>query len=174
MYNITDNKVIHVTLAAVLGIFTLPVLDVSAQTKTRIQTGVLQCQGDGGWGFIIGSKKEFNCRFVTASGKPVGRYTAIVRKFGLDIGKTGKTALRWAVLGPATKIGANYVPGSLAGGYVGVGAEATAGAGVGANALVGGGSDSFALQPVSVQAQTGVSIAAGVQSLTLKYIGPAK
>jgi hypothetical protein len=31
----------------------------------------------------------------------------------------------------------------------------------------------MALQPLSVQAQTGVSVAAGVQTLVLKYVGPA-
>ena len=49
--------------------------------------------------------------------------------------------------------------GALAGSYVGVGAEATAGAGLGANALVGGTGRSFSLQPLSVQGQTGVNIA---------------
>jgi hypothetical protein len=46
------------------------------------------------------------------------------------------------------------------------------GLGVGANALVGGGPGSFTLQPVSVQVQTGLSVAAAVQTLTLDYAGP--
>ena len=44
----------------------------------------------------------------------------------------------------------------------------TAGVGVGANALVGGSNNTIALQPVSVQGQTGLSIAAGVASLELR------
>ena len=58
-------------------------------------------------------------------------------------------------------------PRSLNGNYGGVGAEATVGLGVGANALLGGSSRSIILQPLSVQAQKGLNLAAGVQSLEL-------
>jgi hypothetical protein len=99
-------------------------------------------------------------------------YRGVIRKIGIDVGKTGATSLLWFVFGPAAKVGENFVPGSLQGGYVGAGAEASVVVGLGANALVGGGPGSFALQPVSVQVQTGLSIAAGVQSLDLEYVGP--
>ncbi len=150
-----------------------PSLDAEAKPRTRIQAGVLTCHGEGGWGAVIGSKKRFECVFSNTRGEAIGRYTAVVRKFGLDIGVTGKTALQWMVFGPATKVGGNYVPGSLQGEYAGVGADASVGIGLGANALVGGGVDSLALQPISVQVQTGISIAAGVQTLVLTYVGPA-
>ena len=143
-----------------------------AAAQSRLQAGVLACSGEGGWGAIITSKKTFRCTFKGAGGKVRGEYAGEIRKFGLDLGKTGKTALTWLVFGPEGKVGGNYVAGSLAGSYAGVGAEASAGLGVGANALVGGGANSFALQPVSIQVQTGVSVAAGVQTLTLKYVGP--
>ena len=42
------------------------------------------------------------------------------------------------------------------------------GVGVGANALVGGSNNTIALQPVSVQGQTGLSVAAGVAGLDLR------
>jgi hypothetical protein len=41
------------------------------------------------------------------------------------------------------------------------------GYGIGANALIGGSRRGFILQPLSVQAQTGLNIAAGVRSLVL-------
>lgn len=145
----------------------------TAAAKTRIQAGVLECRGEGGWGAIIGSKKTFQCTFTNAKGQAIGNYTASVYKFGLDIGLTGKTALQWAVVGPARKVGGSYVPASLEGEYAGVGADAAVGVGLGANALIGGGVDSLALQPISVQSQSGISIAAGVQTLVLKYLGPA-
>ncbi|MGH6841056.1 MAG: DUF992 domain-containing protein, partial [Methylocella sp.] len=50
----------------------------------------------------------------------------------------------------------------------GVDASATIGAGVGANALVGGSGRTFTLQPLSIQAQTGLALAAGVAELTLR------
>ena len=43
--------------------------------------------------------------------------------------------------------------------------------GLGANVLVGGFDKGINLQPVSVQAQTGLNIAAGVSSLNLRYAG---
>ena len=56
---------------------------------------------------------------------------------------------------------------ALAGRYKGVSANAAVGVGLGANALIGGNSNSIALQPLSVQAQTGVNIAVGVAGLRL-------
>ena len=139
--------------------------------QTRLQAGVLACSGEGGWGAIITSKKTFRCAFTASTGEVRGEYAGEIRKFGVDIGKTGQTALMWLVFGPEGKVGESYVPGSLAGSYAGVGADTAVGMGLGANALVGGGANSFALQPVSVQVQTGLSIAAGVQILTLQYVG---
>ena len=51
-------------------------------------------------------------------------------------------------------------------------AEATAGVGVGANVLVGGFDSAINLQPLSVQGQTGVDIAAGVAEMHLRYAAP--
>ena len=81
-----------------------------------------------------------------------------------------QSVLTWLVRGPAAKVGENFEPGSLAGNYAGVGAEATVGIGGGVNALVGGGAQSFSLQPVSVQVQTGISVAAGVQQTPRQLI----
>lgn len=156
-------------LASVLALTGSP----NAQEKIRIQAGVLSCTGDGGWGAIITSKKQFDCVYSKVTGTPVGRYRAVVRKFGLDLGVTGKTTLQWAVFGPARRVGGRYVEGSLEGEYAGVGAGVAVGAGLGANALIGGGIDSFALQPVSIQVESGISIAAGIQTLVLTYVGPA-
>ena len=58
--------------------------------------------------------------------------------------------------------------GALAGNYGGASAEATVGAGIGANVLVGGSDRTVALQPVSVQGQAGLNVAAGVAGLDLQ------
>ena len=47
-------------------------------------------------------------------------------------------------------------------------AEATVGVGAGANLLVGGSEKTFTLQPLSVQAQSGLNVAAGVTSFQLE------
>jgi hypothetical protein len=74
------------------------------------------------------------------------------------------TSITWAVLAPTARLR----PRSLSGDYGGVGAEATVGLGVGANALVGGSAQGIILQPLSVQAQQGLNVAAGVESLQLR------
>ena len=137
-------------------------LGCEARAQARVEVGVLTCTVRGGTGFIIGSTKELRCRF----NRP-GRdefYHGAINKFGLDIGVTQQSAIAWAVLAPTT----NLPPRSLNGSYGGVSAEATVGLGVGANALVGGSSKSIALQPLSVQAQQGLNIAAGIASLQLR------
>ena len=58
--------------------------------------------------------------------------------------------------------------GALAGDYVGADASVAIGAGAGANALVGGFSRSLTLQPLSVEVQSGLALAAGVASMTLR------
>ena len=159
---------IKLGLVFILAAFTVS----NASAQSRAQAGVLACNGDGGWGLIIGSTKTFRCTFASSDGSVRGQYDAVINRFGIDLGITGQTALSWLVFGPAEVLGDNYVEGSLAGSYSGVGADAAIGLGVGANALVGGGPGSFALQPISIQVQTGLSVAAGVQTLTLTYVGP--
>jgi hypothetical protein len=90
-------------------------------------------------------------------------YAGRISKLGLDIGITGRTVIIWGVL--TSQVGVRY--GALAGSYGGVSAEATLGVGLGANALIGGTGRAFVLQPFSVQAQTGLNLAAGITGLTL-------
>ncbi|MGA7384837.1 MAG: DUF992 domain-containing protein, partial [Methylocella sp.] len=103
------------------------------------------------------------CVFTSARGHRE-HYYGTVRKFGLDIGATDRGILAWDVFAPS----AGPKRGALAGDYAGATASATIGAGVGANALVGGSGRSFTLQPLSVQAQTGLDLAAGVAELSLR------
>ena len=63
----------------------------------------------------------------------------------------------------------NLDPGSLAGHYGGATASVALGVGAGANVLVGGFKTSIALQPVSIEGQNGLNVAAGIAELTLKF-----
>jgi hypothetical protein len=147
-------------LGAVIGATALGASEARAQA--RVEVGVLTCTVRGGAGFIVGSTKDLRCHF----NKP-GRdeyYRGTINKFGLDIGVTQQSAIAWAVFAPTSSI----PPRSLGGNYGGVSAEATVGVGVGANALVGGSNNSIILQPLSVQAQQGLNIAAGIASLQLR------
>jgi hypothetical protein len=64
----------------------------------------------------------------------------------------------------------NRYSGMLAGTYAGATAEMTIAAGLGANVLVGGSNRTVALQPLSVQGQVGLNIAAGIGALELHLV----
>ena len=66
-------------------------------------------------------------------------------------------------------LSSDYDDGQLAGNYFGVNAEASVVTGGGANLMVGGFRRSFTLQPLSVQAQTGVNLAVAVSAMELIY-----
>jgi Protein of unknown function (DUF992) len=153
-------------IRAILRAASLAALTASAQTAVAqqgVKVGALRCEVSGGLGLIITSTKEMRCDFTSASGQSEPYYGTI-RKFGLDIGATDRGVLAWDVFAPST----GPERGALAGDYAGASASATIGAGVGANALIGGSGRSFTLQPLSVQAQTGLDLSAGVAELTLR------
>jgi len=133
-----------------------------AQAQSRVEVGVLTCSAAGSTGFIIGSTRDIRCRFNRQGRDEF--YSGTINRFGLDIGTTQQAQIAWAVLAPTS----NVPPRSLVGTYGGLSAEATVGGGVGANALIGGSAKSIVLQPLSVQAQQGLNIAAGVASLQLR------
>jgi len=130
-----------------------------------IKVGVLTCHESSGWGFIFGSSKGIHCTYH--HGQYAERYNGDVTKFGVDVGYTSSAVIVWDVFAP------NSGPerGALAGEYGGIQASAAAGPGVGANALIGGFHRSFTLQPVSIQGETGLNVAAGIGSMTLHFVG---
>jgi uncharacterized protein DUF992 len=129
-----------------------------------IRIGSLNCVVQPGVGLILGSQKGMKCTFTPTSGRREG-YTGSITRVGVDIGVTGKAYMTWAVFAPG-----RLKAGSLAGSYGGVSAQATVGVGLGANVLVGGFKKSIALQPLSVQGQTGLNVAAGIAGLHLKFV----
>ncbi len=133
-----------------------------AQAPIGTKIGTLTCDIAAGIGLIIGSKKSLSCMFTPAQPGPREVYTGSVTKFGLDLGITGGGEMIWAVYAPS-----NMQIGALAGFYGGASAEASIGAGVGANVLVGGSNRTVTLQPLSVQGQVGVNLAAGVAGIEL-------
>ena len=137
----------------------------SAASQSRVRTGMLECDVSGGIGLIVGSRKQMTCTFTPASSGPREAYLGTIGKFGLDIGATTGGRMAWAVYAPTTG-----GPAALAGTYAGASGEATVGAGLGANVLVGGSNRTIALQPVSVQGQTGLNLAVGVAGLELRPV----
>jgi hypothetical protein len=134
----------------------------SAQ-QPMVQVGVLECRGGASIGFILGSVTNLGC-VLRVSGFPEDRYVATIRKVGVDLGITEETALAWAVYSPVARFG----PGDLSGDYAGAQGSASVGIGAGGNVLVGGSNNSISLQPLSLQGQVGLNLAAGLESLELR------
>ena len=134
-----------------------------AQPIQRVQVGVLECRGGASVGFIVGSVTNLGC-VLRVDGMPEDRYIATIRKVGVDLGITQESALAWGVWAPVARLG----PGDLSGNYAGAQGSASIGVGVGGNVLVGGSDNSIALQPLSVQGQIGLNVAAGLASLELR------
>ena len=135
----------------------------SANALPPVRAGILQCEGGQNVGFVVGSVTSLECMFQSEGRRPEP-YLATVRRFGLDLGVTEQTRFSWAVNAPTGRVG----HGDLAGNYGGVGANASVGVGGGGNFLVGGPANSYALQPLSVQGQTGLNVAAGIADIELQ------
>ena len=157
-------------LGPVLGLGLLAAMPAFAQSTTQppnltghVRTGTLRCDVAAGTSFIFGSTRDVTCVYTSAGGGLTERYTGEISRYGVDIGYTGAGVMLWGVLASTGDIR----PGSLAGTFAGVTAAATAGVGGSANILVGGSNRGVALQPLSVEGNTGLNIALGVGELKL-------
>ncbi len=135
-----------------------------ASGGATVRAGYLTCHVAAGWGFIFGSSRKLQCAYALQPGY-TEYYTGSITKFGADIGYLQSGVILWAVLAPTTNLG----QGALAGHYGGATASAAVGVGAGANVLVGGFNSSIALQPVSIEGQNGLNVAAGVVAMTLTF-----
>jgi len=147
--------------AVILSALALAATSADAQSR-RIKIGTLTCSLSASIGLILGSEKNVNCIFTGQPGEPEEAYTGRMTTVGLDLGVTTGGVVVWAVFADT-----NRYFGMLTGTYAGATAELSVAAGLGANVLVGGSRRTVALQPVSVQGQMGLNVAAGVGSLEL-------
>lgn len=144
-------------------VLALAIVPATAQQAGRTQVGTLTCNISPGVGMIVAGQRQLSCIYSSARGRAREAYEGTVSTLGLDIGATSGGKLTWAVFAPTTLRRA-----ALAGTYAGATAGGTVGTGVGANLLIGGSDRTVALQPLSVQGQTGVNITAGVSSMELR------
>ena len=155
------NTILAMTTALTMG---AAVLAGQAQAAPHgVKVGVLTCHIESGWGYILGSSKGMNCDFHPSNGER-DRYVGSMSKLGVDIGYTASGVIVWDVVAPSS----DMRPGALQGDYAGATASATVGAGIGAHVLLGGFDKSIALQPVSVEGNTGLNVAAGIGAMSLK------
>jgi hypothetical protein len=156
------SKIMRLTATLFAAIVGIAALAAPASAQSAVKVGTLSCNVASGFGFIFGSSKAINCTYSGMGGQ-YEHYVGNITKFGADIGYTSGGILVWTVVAPV----AMMHPGALAGAYAGGTASATVGVGLGANALVGGSNNTVALQPLSIEGNTGLNVAAGVASITL-------
>ena len=158
-------KKVGLTIGAICLAAGLSAQGTPALAQAGVRVGTLSCNVAAGWGFIFGSSKALHCVFTGGPGH-YARYVGSISKFGVDIGYTQGGVLVWAVFAPTV----NVAPGVLAGSYVGATGSATVGVGAGANVLIGGSNRTISLQPVSIEGNTGLNVAAGIGAISLRYV----
>ena len=158
-------KTFRLMLGAAVAVTGLAIASTASAAPAGVKVGTLTCDVAGGMGFVFGSSKNLSCQYAPTKA-PVERYSGTISKWGVDIGYTSKAKLIWAVFAPASDVR----PGALEGEYAGATAQVNIAVGLGANVLVGGLDKSIALQPLSVSGQTGLNVAAGIGSISLKHV----
>jgi hypothetical protein len=150
---------------AVAVIMAFVVSPAGAQ-PTRVEVGTLRCSLSASIGLVVGSQRNVSCIFSSDNG-PDEVYEGRMTRVGIDLGFTTGGRIIWEVFATT-----NRYAGMLSGRYVGATAEASLAVGLGANVLLGGSHRSVALQPLSVQGQSGFNVAAGVGELRLRLAAP--
>jgi hypothetical protein len=133
----------------------------AAQSGVRI--GTLTCQVRGAWGHLVASSRRMDCLYEPYH-RRAEHYVGTLSRYGVDVGRTNNGTLIWAVVAPTSNVGRT----ALEGNYGGLAADATLGIGAGANVLVGGLDRSIALQPLSVEGNSGLALAAGIGVMRLR------
>ncbi|HET7912468.1 MAG TPA: DUF992 domain-containing protein [Pseudolabrys sp.] len=149
-------------IAAAAGIAGLAATSVPA--SAAVEVGVLRCKVEPSVGYVVASERWMRCAFHPNDGSRPQYYRGRAGRIGIDFGVTNDAVLVWGVFAPTRRLTRH----ALAGTYAGASAGAAIGAGVGANALLGGSHNTIALQPLSAEGSTGLSVALGVTALSLR------
>lgn len=135
----------------------------AAPAMPSVQSGLLECRGDVATAYGFGSSRKVRCEFRPSAGM-VQYYVGTMERVGLDIGISDQGSMLWGVLGTSP----NLADGALAGRYVGVTSGFALGPGFSANMLASeDATRQVTLQPVSVSADSGLSLSIAGASLTL-------
>jgi hypothetical protein len=156
------KKSFRVLMGAAIAAASLSVAGAAEAAPHGVKVGELTCNVASGWGFVFGSSRDLHCTF-RGNGRHE-HYVGSISKFGVDIGYTEGGVLVWGVFAPSSDVR----EGALQGDYAGATAGATIGYGLGANVLVGGLDKSIALQPLSIEGNRGLNVAAGIGAISLR------
>jgi Protein of unknown function (DUF992) len=136
-------------------------LTTTAEARDRVAVGTLECRSPGTISLILGVN-DYSCVFLSDHGRAY-RYAGRVVSLGLQAGITRNEVLIWRVFAPTAAVDQHALRGNYAGGH----AAAAVIVGLGANVLVGGSNQTISLQPVSVEAKTGINFALAGAALSI-------
>jgi len=156
----------HPLVLMTIGLIGAITSQAVGQVPSGTKVGTLDCQLAPSIGFIVASHDPMRCRYTPDGPFPPEFYEGVITTIGLDIGFKSGGVMTWAVVAPTV----GPPRGGLAGDYAGASGSVSAGVGAGANVLFGGSGRSFALQPLSVQGQTGLDLTLGVSGLQLRPV----
>lgn len=129
----------------------------------KAESGLLECRGAPAIAYGFGSSRRVACEFRSSAGVNQ-HYTGTLERAGIDFGVSDQGSMLWMVLATTTQLG----PAALAGQYVGVTSGFALGPGFSANVLVAkDASTGISLQPLSISADSGLSISLAGATLTL-------
>jgi hypothetical protein len=137
---------------AALAVASLGAFGAPAEAR-QVAIGTLECRSHGGVSLIL-AVRDYNCRFFSDWGRAYN-YSGRLASVGLQAGITRHEVLIWRVYAPTNRVDSKVLRGS----YVGASAGAAVVVGLGANVLVGGSDRTISLQPISVEAKTGINFA---------------
>lgn len=153
-------------LAMTVAIFTV-MAPAPAEAQGGVQAGILTCKKIPGSGMnlLLHSVADVECEFDSPRGKETYKgETGIL--LGVDLEWSAKKFIAYAVFGGASDVRVGRH--ALAGTYVGGKGSAAVGVGFGAQVLVGGGAKNITLQPLALEASSGIGASAGVGYLNLR------
>jgi len=148
-------------LLAFSAICAVAAAGMPSAARADVAIGTLECRSPGGVSLLV-AFKEYSCRFYSDWGRAYD-YRGRLASVGLQAGVTRDEVLLWRVYAPTRHVNG----GALRGTYAGAHAGAAVIVGLGANALVGGSDRTISLQPLSVEAKTGVNFALAGSALSL-------
>jgi hypothetical protein len=138
---------------------------VAAHAGERV--GALECHISGSGVSVLVENQALDCIYRDdAEGALPSHYIGKLTKVGANLSVNGPGQLVWVVAAATRHLG----PGALSGDYAGPEASVKALVGGGAAVLVGGSDNTISLQPVSVEAGTGIGVTAGIESMNLTFV----
>lgn len=157
-------------LPLALGVLAVSPAAFGAGGVPQVAAGLLECRGAFATGYGFGSSRTVRCEYRPSVGVN-HYYSGTMERVGLDFGVSDQASMLWAVLSTSPDL----APGALSGTYMGMTSGFALGPGFSANVLAAkDASKNVTLQPVSVSADSGLSISLAAATLTLNTAEPPK